>query len=963
VPFLSQIVHTEQDWYETFREDIFQKLALHHFVYSRTKRDYWFFVCSHVKNRDINKIIKTLTTILDHFHKWKNYVNACAGIIDILESDNEEENFNQNIDLLLNLVTFDSVWISQRMCFLFQLPITANNLHGLYKYEHSNDRQAEIEYAACICEEKEVQRLHSKLAKWLRKKEKERKVFSVYASSDSGIEEVLAKALSLLSSHQHLAYFRHKPSWCNYAHMYRFLLTGDIEQYFSEVHASELVELQNIVDRLHPRSLKSYSEDTQRDLLYAFRVLLHHILLTHVHSNILFIFEWVDDWDQIEYDTIISLLEEVDQDKKIECILIYDTSKTNNDVRLTSSAVNSSSYHFCGSFNYPAVKAYYGNEIEYKLREVLVMETVSPMVKFSLLLATQYGWLRKRKLSATSWPRALLSIIPRQFLRVLYLIIISYDILFVHEQREIMDGEHASSGQFQYIVKQLIKFRLLVNSENPQPCLPVAAKDIEAFLQNSGNHLKRIVAHYLWEKIQDGIIHPSENFYHTIISWLPPQYQLHMYLRSCEHYLDTLHKFPHAIFEQLPCDVKTISEDERHTFTIVRSLVTHEYRLASNSEIESELTEYLLHATKRRLPLWLYAALYVSLAFDFCERNEKDQALYYAKKVLMMQETPIINRPRAQAFYVMGRLMAMEARYAESKRYYSFAIEKAIAISLYDIALRTAVMLCGQYFITCNLSAAKVLPERFWIIARENGQYAWESIFYFIQARVYFELGQYREARNCFINSGERSKLISHFSMHNTAAIWAIRCLGYLQELKAAQNELNAITDSAEKLYVKAELLLFEKRFSESLECIVHAEKLMRKKTEIRLPYSFSNGFSFIEDMYQETNTLHVAIIVLRACLLFQSGFPSQADHLMKKNTELLNRQEWRNAFYYYTAALLSHRNDPQSGGDVNIISKGVVMMKSHTKYLHNQEDRNAYLYKNYWNNKLMQLAKNYYTT
>lgn len=346
------------------------------------------------------------------------------------------------------------------------------------------------------------------------------------------------------------------------------------------------------------------------------------------------------------------------------------------------------------------------------------------------------------------------------------------------------------------------------------------------------------------------------------------------------------------------------------------------------------------------------------------ERNY-GEALRFGKQAIMNRQASGESGSPAASHLLIARIMLAERRIADAGHYLNFAREEASADQ--GTFLIAEILDATRYFLIGNLSRADAAYASLIEPLARIGYFGWMLQAWFARARVAFELGDYRGcARLC----GEMERFSQECGARppaDVARAWRIRAElltdGLVENLIGQLHELPA---SAERLFVEAEYLLREGRYTRAVELL---ERGIEAESDAdrwpRIGACWDNGFASFEDLLlanQPGSTEMVRLMsALRAWALGQEGRTEEAIETFYRLTRTgdgMSEDPYTSFYTYLYASILPEERSRDRDDRVTVLGKSVKILQERTSRIDDYRDKIRFLRHNTWNRRVMETAQ-----
>ena len=340
---------------------------------------------------------------------------------------------------------------------------------------------------------------------------------------------------------------------------------------------------------------------------------------------------------------------------------------------------------------------------------------------------------------------------------------------------------------------------------------------------------------------------------------------------------------------------------------------------------------------------------------------EYDKALQIAKFALIDVQDFGNSILTADVNINLACIMMGLERIEESKDYFKIAKETiGTNINLITINTHQAVV----NFIYGNFSESLRFVNESRVICKNTGRRDWELFGLFLKGRLFFELGDYREAIVVFTDGLNQCDLYFDGENKELFNIWLGRCWIYLKELKYGLNILKDYEMYSEALYFASEGLFFQEEQNSALKKIESAFEIERDRVRYFCSsniVSWESGYDLIEDRSLIKEGSHGVLFQLirafKAFLVAKNGqYEEGRVELVRLTREdRLSEIDPNNGYYFYLHALTFPEYSGAEAIDrLTLLSKALRHIQQTASHIDNPKHRQMYLSHNYWNSGLM---------
>lgn len=346
---------------------------------------------------------------------------------------------------------------------------------------------------------------------------------------------------------------------------------------------------------------------------------------------------------------------------------------------------------------------------------------------------------------------------------------------------------------------------------------------------------------------------------------------------------------------------------------------------------------------------WYESFAYTNRALLELAFYKKEDALLHIKQALLEGQRRIPDFLLSRIYRVFALVELQHEHIQEALEYISFSIETAKNSSLLPERFRTFFYAAVISFLYGNYSRALYYLTQSKMLAEEAHLSEWLKTCIFLEGRIYFETGMYRQAYHTFsqIEESEGAELWMYRTktyLHNQTNIGQIQKneKGFFQIeaafFKGLYEEVQAATEILEGAFQKESFLYTEQPDRE--QSFAHVEVLLAPRQHLMA--KLTSGYTILASYKAHQLDIKTAISqmeeVLASCVSEFDG-PFEMMNL-SLYIELL-KDSSPNLLDFDTA-----------------LSKAFKRLQTRASRIDDYTLREAYLYQSYWNGRLMEAAK-----
>ncbi|MDR3276730.1 MAG: hypothetical protein LBT11_05925 [Treponema sp.] len=347
-----------------------------------------------------------------------------------------------------------------------------------------------------------------------------------------------------------------------------------------------------------------------------------------------------------------------------------------------------------------------------------------------------------------------------------------------------------------------------------------------------------------------------------------------------------------------------------------------------------------------------------------------DAASEAVKESILLAQKQRGGKDLAQAYRLFSLVNVCRQRLGDAIDYFNFAQENAERSGNSGELAITGYYAAGTYFLFGNISGAERAIHRAIDAASGVGRYEWADRARFLQGRLRFETGRYKEALNIFESlQGSADSLGSRPAASDerrtVLAAWIYRTEVYLKRPQPRKPE---ILNLDARLF-ELEAAWLREDYPETFRLAdILAQNLPEGDFLLIEQPDWRSGFSQCELLLSSYKKLLYRLLsIYRALALSRLNGKDRAkgDQALESirpviREEGLPRMDPLDAFYYYAYyCVLRDSGSPEV--DMNTaVSMAFKRLQSRASRIDEVETKRAYLSLNYWNSALWETAKQY---
>ncbi|HPQ00678.1 MAG TPA: hypothetical protein PLK03_07380 [Termitinemataceae bacterium] len=346
---------------------------------------------------------------------------------------------------------------------------------------------------------------------------------------------------------------------------------------------------------------------------------------------------------------------------------------------------------------------------------------------------------------------------------------------------------------------------------------------------------------------------------------------------------------------------------------------------------------------------WYESFAYTNRALLELAFYKKEEALLHIKHALLEGQRRLPDFLLSRIYRVFALVELQHEHIQEALEYISFSIETAKNSSLVPERFRTFFYAAVISFLYGNYSRALYYLTQSKMLAEEAYLSEWLKTCIFLEGRIYFETGKYRQAYHTFsqIEESEGAELWMYRTktyLHNQTSTGQIQKneKGFFQIeaafFKGLYDEIQEATEILEGTFQKESFLYTEQPDRE--QSFAHAEVLLAPRHHLMA--KMTAGYSVLASY--KTHQLDIKTAISR-----------MEEILASCASEFDGPFEMINLSLYIE---LLKDSSPNLLDFDTALSKAFKRLQTRASRIDDYALREAYLYGSYWNSRLMEAAK-----
>ncbi|RPJ06968.1 MAG: hypothetical protein EHM28_08800 [Spirochaetaceae bacterium] len=411
---------------------------------------------------------------------------------------------------------------------------------------------------------------------------------------------------------------------------------------------------------------------------------------------------------------------------------------------------------------------------------------------------------------------------------------------------------------------------------------------------------------------------------------------------------------------------------QQQKFTLVKAAFELRLLVAElNMSEATKLVKRSLPPTDSLTPDPSYAALFLSLGhYHYCLR-QPDKAIDFSKRAMHYYQELDNPERTAESFLDLGAEFLAKGNLREAKDYISFGKKIAHDQGRACVRVRSLALESVATYLAGNYSGVIADCLDGISICCENGMREYEHFFHFFCARALFDLGDLQTAME---HLHQCLALGTLYEMKNTRSVvynWIARCALYSNNAALSLEILKASEETAETLFVKAEILSFQGDYKKAAKLLGKAMHMpFDHGPRFLRPVAWEHGWAGIEDLCLDLSTNGTLLFrLIRAFHAYNLARAGAVNEGIRELHEMTITDKFSPVdpaaffcyFLYYM--VLKSVDTPRdyfedSAHGLTILNKALKHLQERATAIEEPRDRINYLSRNRWNKMLMDEAK-----
>jgi tetratricopeptide (TPR) repeat protein len=360
------------------------------------------------------------------------------------------------------------------------------------------------------------------------------------------------------------------------------------------------------------------------------------------------------------------------------------------------------------------------------------------------------------------------------------------------------------------------------------------------------------------------------------------------------------------------------------------------------------------------------AQMQANLTAFYIGSREIDAATETVREILLINRD--LGDDKVPAYRLFSLVNLSKQRIDDAMEYISFALDQAEKAGQQEEIFLTCYFASSINLLNGNLSRSLRLAKRAEETAFSIGYIKWGFRAKFLRARLYFEIGRYREALDIFSSIPCESGT----EMARTVEAWIYRIRNFLEPFSSLKQDAEFSGSDAKIFEIEAAYFSYDYKRAEAL-----AEEFLSSPVGPQENFFFTeqpdwrSGFSQCEYIFQsgeKPGTRLVQIFKSMAQCALNPSFETRAEILGRMQRfmrdELLPDTDPNDTLYFYAWCCMlrdsrCHKDALTSQVDLNtVVSMAFKRLQRRAGKIDDAETRQAFLSLPRWNSALYQAAR-----
>lgn len=372
-------------------------------------------------------------------------------------------------------------------------------------------------------------------------------------------------------------------------------------------------------------------------------------------------------------------------------------------------------------------------------------------------------------------------------------------------------------------------------------------------------------------------------------------------------------------------------------------------------------------------------------ALKFFEVFSNEKSLHEIKLAITDFKYKRFHVGEYKCMLFLGNAYLRQSDLNDAINYFSYALDIANKLNDSEFLCEVIFNLGVTYFLKNDLSLALTNFKNLYETIEKNFMQDWKVKTLFMTGRVYSQMGEYKKAEEFFTRAGNFAS--QYFvDLLPVCEIWEALMLSYQAQNTEAQKIFIKYLDTNFDAIVLFLISFFtnpiltdeaEKILPFDISEFSHEELLYNLKNKIENPPNNKSGFSFAEDLLSKTKDslttaekfFQIFLLYYRARVLIADLLPNEnkdkgnIENILKQMIILANeatneKNIYAHWYFYFCADISAKLNGENSSEPISLLGKSFKLLQSRVIMTSENEVRDKYMTKNYWNAKILDVAK-----
>jgi tetratricopeptide (TPR) repeat protein len=363
--------------------------------------------------------------------------------------------------------------------------------------------------------------------------------------------------------------------------------------------------------------------------------------------------------------------------------------------------------------------------------------------------------------------------------------------------------------------------------------------------------------------------------------------------------------------------------------------------------------------------------LHLQLSGYFLTQNDTDKAVKEAKKAALSFQELSLTEKRSEAYLSLGQALLSKGSVYEALEYFEFT--RKFSADIHSALLQAQAYLFKSIalFFIGNYTQAMQNATSGIELCETHGLRRVEHLLIFINARMNFDLGLYREARTILEQGLMQARLYSLEESTSVLKAWIARTHCYCGEYAVCETLLNSLPQTRETVFFRAEIFLLQSKYEQALTLLEEASGIKEKQPFLFAEkFSWKSGFALLEDrrldLLQNGTALGRRLKNFKAyagCFTGRLGEGLNELHTVTIREKIPSYEPYAHLYFFLYYLILKNcpvKKDPDSeiADGLTVLNLALKHLQERSTAIDEPRHRIHYLSNNYWNKLLFHEAK-----